>query len=585
MTTGSSGRTGGNISMHKLRIVAVASSIAALIAAALVSGTWAPTASASTGSKGGTFVVLAKDAGSATAVAGRLKDLGAKVTRVNTDIGLITVSTHDAGFRARATKVADVVGVARDKSIGHAPAARPHRLPRETAAKLQKQAKKPQPVPGSGPSDPLDVQLWGMRMINADQAHAITLGSKKVRVGIMDTGVDASHPDLHANFDYDLSRNFVTDMPDIDGPCEHASCKDPVGEDDDGHGTHVAGTIAAGMNGFGLSGVAPNVDLVEVRAGQDSGYFFLQPTVDALTYSADAGIDVVNMSFYVDPWLYNCAGGAPEDTPEQAADQDTIIAAMNRALQYAHDRKVTLVAATGNNHEDLANPRHDFSSPDYGEDPHERTIDNSTCVDLPVENPNVIGVDALGPSGRKSDFSNYTTDLTSGEVDVSAPGGWFRDGFGTPSFRTNANEILSTYPRNVALANGDIDEAGNVTPQGESFGVQKVCPATPVEGADACGYYQFLQGTSMASPHAAGVAALAVSAHGKNMGPFGFAMSPGAVLALLQKTATDHACPPGGVQDYLQEGRSAEFTATCVGTPEFNGFYGAGIVNALGVVR
>jgi hypothetical protein len=62
-------------------------------------------------------------------------------------------------------------------------------------------------------------------------------------------------------------------------------------------------------------------------------------------------------------------------------------------------------------------------------------------------------------------------------------------------------------------------------------------------------------------------------------------MSPDAVAALMASTATDHACPEGGVQSYLQEGRSAEFTATCVGTPAFNGFYGAGIVNALGVVQ
>ena len=569
--------------MHRSRIVAVVSAITCLLAAALVSGSWTSSASASGAST--TYVVLAKDAGSAQAVAARLKSLGATVTRVNTDIGLVTVTSRDTAFRGKAAKISGVSGVARDQVIGHAPDRKPIAVPHEKARALAKAAKKPTPPSTSGPSDPLDSQLWGMSMIKADQAHAITLGSKKVRVGIMDTGVDAAHPDLHANFDYGLSRNFVTDIPAIDGDCEHPSCKDPVGEDDDGHGTHVAGTIAAAMNGFGVSGVAPNVDLVEVRAGQDSGYFFLQPTVDALTYSADAGIDVVNMSFYVDPWLYNCAGGAPEDSPEQAAEQDVIIAAMNRALDYAHDRKVTLVAAAGNDHDNLSAPRNDFSSPDYGADPHERTIDNATCLDLPTEHPDVIGISALGPSGKKSDFSNWSTDLTSGEVDLSAPGGWFRDGFGTPSFRTNANLILSTYPLNVAQANGDVDESGNVTEQGLELGVQKVCPATPVEGADACGYYQFLQGTSMASPHAAGVAALAVSRHGKNMGKFGFAMSPGAVLSLMQKTATDHACPAGGVQSYTQEGRDDSFTATCVGTTAYNGFYGAGIVNALGVVR
>ena len=93
-----------------------------------------------------------------------------------------------------------------------------------------------------------------------------------------------------------------------------------------------------------------------MRAGQDSGYFFLSRPSTRSTYAGDAGLDVVNMSFYVDPWLYNCKGGAPEDTPEQAAEQDVIIEAMNRALDYAHDKGVTLVAALGNNHEDIGQP-------------------------------------------------------------------------------------------------------------------------------------------------------------------------------------------------------------------------------------
>ena len=57
-----------------------------------------------------------------------------------------------------------------------------------------------------------------------------------------------------------------------------AACIDPVDEDDDGHGTHVASTIASPINGLGIAGVAPDVTLVNIRAGQDSGYFFLQPT-------------------------------------------------------------------------------------------------------------------------------------------------------------------------------------------------------------------------------------------------------------------------------------------------------------------
>ena len=321
-----------------------------------------------------------------------------------------------------------------------------------------------------------------MRMVKADQAHQITTGSKKVRVGVMDTGVQADHPDIHPNFDYKLSRNFVTDIPSFDGPCEHASCVDPIGEDDGGHGTHVAGTIAASLNGFGVSGVAPSVDIVEVRAGQDSGFFFAGPTLDALTYSGDAGLDVVNMSFYVDPWLYNCVGGAPEDTPAQANDQDVIIASMTRALDYAHSKGVTMFAAAGNGHTDMANPGIDLTSPDFGEPIHPRTINNDSCYDLPTEGPHVLGVTALGPSTTKADYSNWSTEPQSGEVEVSAPGGWFRDGFGTPSFRTPENEVLSTVPLVTVQETGEVDADGNLTPLGIDGRGQEGVPGQAGEG-------------------------------------------------------------------------------------------------------
>jgi len=519
------------------------------------------------------YLVLTTTAGGASAVAAKLRSQGVRVTSVNQDIGVVGVRTDDASFRRTAGAVSGVEGVAADRVIGHSPenakvdhgvVEREHLRAAKSGQSVHGRKARPS---ASSQGDPLDNNLWGMRMIKADQAHTRTLGNRQVKVGIMDTGVQADHPDIHPNFDYRASRNFTTDITAIDGTCEVSTCIDPVGVDDNGHGTHVAGTIAAASNDLGVSGVAPQASIVEVRAGQDSGYFFATPTVNALTYAGDAGIDVVNMSFYVDPWLYNCQGGAPEDTPEQAADQDTIIKSVTRALDYAHKKDVTLVAAAGNEHTDMANPGTDTSS------------------DLPTEGPHVLGVTALGPSARKSDFSNYTTEPRSGEVELSAPGGWFRDNFGTSQYRTVNNEILSTYPTKVLQSEGYVDPAGNLTPAGTAAGVLQQCQATAAPGTTRCGFYQWLQGTSMASPHAAGVAALAVGAHGHRQGRSGFSMNPNAVANLVMRTATDHTCPAGGVQSYTQEGRDASYTARCVGTTRRNGFYGEGIVNALGVVR
>ena len=117
---------------------------------------------------------------------------------------------------------------------------------------------------------------------HASGSYADNQAAQGVLVGIIDTGIDGSHPDIAPNFDRALSRNFVTDMPVIDGPCEAPSCVDPADEDDDGHGTHVAGTIGSPINGLGIAGVAPNVTLVNIRAGQDSGFFFLEATLEAL---------------------------------------------------------------------------------------------------------------------------------------------------------------------------------------------------------------------------------------------------------------------------------------------------------------
>ena len=580
--------------MRRGRLVAMAAAGAMATAglASVVAPASALPGAVSAKSAPSSWLVLAANAASSATVAKGLRSAGATVTSINAKIGLISVTSSDAEFKATAIRMAGVKGVASNVSIGSIPSLGKKPDPVEKEAAFDRSRAngtgKEVPAPPAG-GDRFDGLLWGMDMLNAPAAHAIEKGDNRVTVGILDTGIQADHPDLAANVDVTKSRNFTTDIEAIDGPCEYAGCVDPATVDNDGHGTHVAGTIAASLNGMGVSGVAPDVTLVNIRGGQDSGYFFLGPVTDALTYAGEIGIDVVNMSFYVDPWLYNCTGGAPEDSTAAAADQAVIIEGMNRALTYAHTQGVTLVGALGNNHEDMSKPRSDLSSPDYDNPaldwdnaPYKRTISNSTCVDLPVEGPFVIGVSSLGPSGTKSDFSNYTTDLVGGEIEVSAPGGWYRDGFGTASYRTNGNLILSTAPTAVLMASGEVDKNGNVTQPGRINGVLKDC-----NNSGACGYYQWLQGTSMASPHAAGVAALAVSRHGAmdTVGNRGFTLAPDAVATLLQSTATDHACPTGGLQEYLQEGRSTEFTATCVGDPSFNGFYGGGIVNALGVVQ
>jgi subtilisin family serine protease len=416
-----------------------------------------------------------------------------------------------------------------------------------------------------------------MQMIRATPqgSYAVQPGDKRVLVGVIDTGIDGSHPDIAPNFNRALSRNFTVDIPLVDGPCDQEpdhSCTDPADVDEDGHGTHVAGIIGAAVNGIGIAGVAPNVSLVNLRAGQDSGFFFLQPTVDALTFAGDNGIDVVNMSFFTDPWLYNCPNN-PADSPVEQMEQRTIITATQRALDYASARGVTEVAALGNEHTDLGHPTVDPTSPDFPPGTEKTRAVDDSCLDMPTEGRHVIAVSALGPSTAKADYSNYGVEQT----DLSAPGGYFRDLFGTPQYRSPQNLILSAYPRSLALASGDLDENG--------------VPTTPFVVRDCergvCAYYQYLQGTSMAAPHAAGVAALIVSQYGVRdvrRGDGGLTLPAAQTESILERTATDHPCPQPRLMSYANVGRDASYDALCEGSPSFNGFYGHGIVDALSAV-
>jgi subtilisin family serine protease len=532
------------------------------------------------------YIVLYSTTASLQSAHAALNRMNARIVRENRAVGVATVVTRTRGFARRVARTRALLSAALDRPIGRSPGARVARnssgrrsraVEREGAFQLaagagQASAEKHRRAPEA---EPLSGLQWDMAMLNATPAgsYAVQQGSHDVLVGVMDTGIDGSHPDIAPNFDARRSRNFTVDIPLVDGDCAtdpDGSCEDPADVDEDGHGTHVAGTIAAPLNGLGMAGVAPRAKLVNIRAGQDSGYFFLGPTIDAMTYAGEAGIDVVNMSFFTDPWLFNCAAN-PADSPAEQAEQRTIIEATHRALRFGRSHGVTFVAALGNEATDLGNPTVDVISPDFPPGTERvRTIDNS-CLTEPTEGPGVVGVSSLGATGDKAYYSNYGVEQT----DVSAPGGDRRQFPGTPLYNAPGTRILAPMPEQVARDVGAVDP---VTGDPIDPLVVRDCQ----EGT--CAYYQFLQGTSMASPHAAGVAALIVAAYGGDRGDGGFGLAPAKVQWILQRTATDHACPEPRLFHHPDPALPPDFDAFCDGGPRFNGFYGHGIVNALAAV-
>src|SRR5205823_8883521 len=199
------------------------------------------------------------------------------------------------------------------------------------------------PVTGG---DNLSGLQWDMNQIHTPEAHAITGGSPSVLVGDIDTGLDYTHPDLAPNVDSAASANCVGGAP-VQGAA--------AANDDNGHGTHTAGTIAAAANGIGIVGVAPNVHIAGIKAGNADGFFFPEAVVCSFMWAGANHFDVTNNSYFADPYLFNC-----HNDPTQQA----IWLAESRAIRYAQTQGVTVVAAIGNESDDLAHPTQDVTSPD-----------------------------------------------------------------------------------------------------------------------------------------------------------------------------------------------------------------------------
>ncbi|HEV8648392.1 MAG TPA: S8 family serine peptidase [Actinomycetes bacterium] len=272
-------------------------------------------------------------------------------------------------------------------------------------------------------------------------------------------------------------------------------------------------------------------------------------------------------------------GNNPADSPADREEQRTIVEATNRALGYAWGHGVTLVSSAGNAAIDYTKPSVDGSSPDFadvpGEAPYDRDIDPGDCLSMPGQGNHVLSTSATGISTRKAYCSSYGYRY----VDISAPGG---DVYDTPDNKRDITRaVLAAYPESVLRGQGLLDPAGNP----RSTAVVRDCQG------GVCGYYRYLQGTSMASPHAVGVAALIVSRYGSTL-PSGFGLRPAVTEAILRATATRHACPDPRAFTYTRLVANPDGTFTtetdthvCEGPTHNNGFYGNGIVNALRAVR
>ncbi|KFF60275.1 peptidase S8 [Cryobacterium sp. MLB-32] len=414
---------------------------------------------------------------------------GGEVIASYSEIGVVIAQSDNTVFAdtLRLDKAVESVGATRTAPVGAADATYLGDAVSDAPQRRSAAVTKDMGVESAGDvvADPREAEQWDMSLIGADAAHQITDGDRNVLVAVLDSGIEATHPDLAANIDATVSAGCISGVPNTAPEAWQPTTSS--------HGTHVAGTIAAARNGVGIVGVAPNVRLSSVKVVNDDGFIYPEAAICGFMYATSTGADVTNNSYYIDPWMFWC---------DNDADQAAVKTAVDRAVQYSQNKGVVNVAAAGNSNIDLANKTTDASSPN-DTTPALRSIETG-CADIPAELDGVVTVSSATKTSEKSSFSNYGLDV----IDVAAPG----------------SSILST-----------------------------------VTG----GGYALYSGTSMASPHAAGVAALIKSTHPQVSGQ--------ALAGLLSGQATDVPCPVGSIQ--------------CVGSTADNGFFGEGMVSALSAVQ
>lgn len=504
--------------MHRSTVTPARRALLAVtgLAVALCVSPALPAATAEGNAEQSTYIVLYHEGASTAGAQSAVAAAGGTVLTSYPQIGVVIAKSSSAGFAAAMKANSRVEGVASTNRFAT-------RL-EDSAADDGTAAAAPTPAAWG---DSLSGAQWDMRQINVPQAHAINQGSRSVLAAAIDTGLDFTHPDLAPNYDAANSADCTSGAPQ---PLA-------AGNDVSGHGTHVAGTIAAAANGVGVVGVAPDVRIAGIRAGNADGFFFPEAVICAFIWAGTHGVDVTSNSYFADPWLFNCRNDA---------EQRAIWNAERRAIRFAQSNGVLVIASEGNNSTDLSHPRIDDISPDFPPGSEVVREVTNACAVVPVEVPGVVGVTATGSRQLKSFYSSYGIST----ADVAAPGG---------------DSILQLTP---AAPNGRVlstfSDEGTICLPSRTV----IDPAT---GAKYC----YLQGTSMAGPHATGVAALALSAEP--------GLTSGGLAARLRQATNPLPCPDESIYaPFPQIGGEPQ---TCQGGTAHNSFYGAGEVDALKAVE
>ena len=254
--------------------------------------------------------------------------------------------------------------------------------------------------------DPLFAKQWGMKDIGVESAWQINRGNKII-VAVIDTGVDYTHEDLLPNL-WRNSKEIPDNNIDDDGngyvddmigwdflskdnkPYDLAATNlgDLLNGGNPGHGTHCAGNVAArGQNGKGVSGVAPNAQIMSLRfIGNEGGT--TADAVLAIKYAVDNGAKVLSNSW-----------GSEGDDPDDAANN----LALKDSITYAADHDVLFIAAAGNGHQGAG---------------YDNDTDAKPGVPASYENDNIISVAAIDVKNEFGSFSNWGRN----SVDIAAPG-------------------------------------------------------------------------------------------------------------------------------------------------------------------